>query len=87
MKPQKERCEREWSHLAFEFGELVRAARKRRGLTASTLAIRIGLPLASISLTESGTHIPNLAKVYSLAEAIGCPVEELLPRETWEVTP
>jgi transcriptional regulator with XRE-family HTH domain len=54
-----------------EFGQNMRAARKRAGLTQTQLAALDGLDRAAISLTEKGKRSPDMRTLLRIAEGLG----------------
>jgi ribosome-binding protein aMBF1 (putative translation factor) len=52
-------------------GELIRAARKAKGLSQEALAYRVGLEQTDISKFERGKEKPNEARARKIAEALG----------------
>ncbi len=56
---------------------LLRAARRRSGLTQAELANRAGVSRALVSAIESGRHVPSVSAALGLAEALGETVESL----------
>jgi transcriptional regulator with XRE-family HTH domain len=60
------------------FGNMLKEARERAGLTQRQLADKTGLPLGSIRNWEQNHRLPRLGVVPLLARAVGVPVEKLL---------
>lgn len=60
--------------LAADFGQHLRSARLRTGITLSTLAGRSGVSLTSLSRFEAGTRQPGFADACDLAKALGTPL-------------
>jgi DNA-binding XRE family transcriptional regulator len=60
------------------------AIRKKRGLSASTLAASVGVSRQTIYAIEAGAYVPNTAIGLRLAQALGTPIEDLfsLPEES-----
>lgn len=64
---------------AMELGEMIRAARKARGLTAKQLAERVGIKsFLGVFKYESGGRIPQLGTLRSLVEVLDLPRREAL---------
>jgi transcriptional regulator with XRE-family HTH domain len=59
-------------------GANLRRARQRTGLTQAELAQRAGLAQPAISLIEAGQANPTVQTIQQLANALGCPLAELL---------
>ena len=68
------------------FGAVLRAERRKRGLTQTDLALRAGLSLNFVSLVERGESSPTVATVYALADALELPVEALFALVTQRIT-
>jgi transcriptional regulator with XRE-family HTH domain len=70
------------------FGQKLRLARQRAGMTQEDLAARISRTPESISNIERGLQEPGIKTVQSLAMALGLPLSELLvsPQEE-QLTP
>jgi ribosome-binding protein aMBF1 (putative translation factor) len=60
------------------FGENVRDARERAGLSQSQLAQRVQVDRAAISLYERGAHAPSLHTIVRLANALEITAGQLL---------
>jgi transcriptional regulator with XRE-family HTH domain len=60
------------------FGEMLKEARERAGLSQTDLSKRTGLPVRSIQNWEQGHRCPRVQVVLVLAKAVGVPVEKLL---------
>lgn len=59
-------------------GEKLKAARLAAGLTQAQLAERLGIPQSSIARYEAGAREPLASTLKSMAEALGCTMEELI---------
>ena len=64
------------------FGNHIRACRERAGLTQEALAQQIGCTQSYISQIEAPDARPTLGTLQKVAEALGCPIAELVRRET-----
>jgi transcriptional regulator with XRE-family HTH domain len=64
--------------LAALVGERVRAARQERGLSLGALAKAAGVGKGSLSEIEHGSRNPTLGTLYSIADALGLPLADLL---------
>jgi DNA-binding XRE family transcriptional regulator len=60
------------------FGERLRDFRTDSGLTQQELAERAGVNRVTIARYETGRQTPRYASLEALADALGCPVEQLL---------
>jgi len=60
--------------LDSDFGQRLRTARARAGVTLTTLAAHSGVSLSSLSRFESGTSQPGFADVCTIAKALGAPL-------------
>ena len=61
--------------------------RKRANLSQADLAERLGLTRASIANLEAGRQRPSALHVAMLADILGVPVQELLPRAPGTIDP
>jgi transcriptional regulator with XRE-family HTH domain len=59
-------------------GAQIRAARKAAGLTQEQLGERADRDAKSISRWENGYRAPDLTDLLVLADAIGCPLADLV---------
>lgn len=57
----------------------IATARMAAGMTQAQLAEAIGCKQLTISRWERGEFSPNASALQRLSEALGCPVEDLLP--------
>jgi transcriptional regulator with XRE-family HTH domain len=64
--------------LAALVGERVRATRHERELTVEALAKAAGVGKGSLSEIENGVRNPTLGTLYSIADALGLPLANLL---------
>ncbi|GGJ78412.1 XRE family transcriptional regulator [Pilimelia anulata] len=58
--------------------ENLRALRQRRGMSLSALARHSGIAKGTLSQLESGSGNPTIETVFSLSNALGVPVSDLL---------
>lgn len=63
------------------FGQRLRHARRRSGLTLGQLATRVGRSTPYLSQIENGRRTPNLELAARLAAGVGAPLEDLLVPE------
>ncbi len=63
--------------VGFSLENRVRAVRQARGWSQAQLARACGLSRQALSAVEAGRYVPNTAVAVRLAQALGCPVEEL----------
>jgi DNA-binding XRE family transcriptional regulator len=68
--------------LAQQFGNRVRALRKKQGMTQEQLAEATGLSVNFVSFVERGLRSPSLANIGRIARALNVPVMELFNFET-----
>jgi transcriptional regulator with XRE-family HTH domain len=61
-----------------QLGDVVRDVRLEKGVSQEGLAYASGLDRTFISAVERGVRNPSLLSVYSLADALGVPVDRLL---------
>jgi transcriptional regulator with XRE-family HTH domain len=62
------------------FGQFVRHRRRELGLTQTQLGDRLGWAQERVSVLEHGKYgLPSLPQLYRLADALGLPLDELLP--------
>jgi transcriptional regulator with XRE-family HTH domain len=66
------------SEVVENIGELVKAARKQRGLSQEALAYRVGVEQTDISKIERGRDRPREEKARKLALALGLPEDNFL---------
>jgi len=57
-----------------DFGQNLRSARRRAGITLTALAGQSGVSLPSLSRFETGTSQPGLADACAIAKALGVPL-------------
>ena len=60
-------------------GKLLRWERVRAGLTQKQLAQKAGVDEVSVNHIENDKSTPHPSTIHKLAEALGIPVERLLP--------
>ena len=60
------------------FGNHIRACRERAGLTQEELARRLGCTQSFISQIEAADARPTLGTLQKVAEALGCPIGDLV---------
>ena len=58
---------------SIQVGGLLRAARKRQGLTTTQVAERLGVSQALVSLVETGKRLPALGRLRDWFEVLGMP--------------
>jgi len=64
---------------AKQFGLNVRRVRKDRYISQDQLALRAGIDRSYMGRIERGQVNITLEKVYRLAEALDCGIQELMP--------
>ncbi len=62
------------------FGEMVRAARKERGLSQEALALEAGMERNYVSLMELGRNSPSLRMLFKLCRVLEVQPSVLLAR-------
>lgn len=62
------------------FGERLRQARERAGLTMKQVNARVYISQSVISRYESGEVTPTIERVFSLANLYGCSIDWLCGR-------
>lgn len=65
---------------AHRFGDILRAARKRQGLTQREVALRVGVTAAAVTQWERGYALPLLESRLDLAQTLGIPLDLVMPR-------
>jgi len=60
-------------------GYRLKAARKEKGLSQEELANIVGVKVGTISKYEQGDRIPSFARIFDLAEALGCDSTVFMP--------
>lgn len=63
-------------------GELIKAARKKAGMTQEELGSKLGVSGSSIAQWENDLRNPKLDTLQRIASALGVPVQELI--SDWE---
>jgi DNA-binding XRE family transcriptional regulator len=63
---------------AARIGSKVRALRKERGLTITTLATRARILRPNVSRLEAGKHVPSLETLEKIASGLGVAVADLI---------
>lgn len=63
-------------------GELIKAARKKAGLTQAQLAEKLGISYVGVSQWENDLRNPKLDTLQRIAAALGVPVQDLI--SDWE---
>lgn len=64
--------------LLFKIGQSVRYLRLKEGISQEELAFRANLNLNSISTLERGLNNMKIKTLYSIANALGVGIEEIL---------
>jgi ribosome-binding protein aMBF1 (putative translation factor) len=64
--------------LAKVIGDNIRAARAEAGLTQAALSVKAGILVPHISRMESGAHLPSVASLKRVADALELPICALL---------
>ncbi len=64
--------------LALKMGRAIAVRRQQRQLTHAELAETIGVEQETISRFERGATLPPLGRLSDIADALSCPLEDLL---------
>jgi transcriptional regulator with XRE-family HTH domain len=64
--------------LAVKMGRAIAVRRQQRQLTQAELAEAIGVEQETISRFERGATLPPLGRLSDIADALSCPLDELL---------
>lgn len=56
--------------------------REAQGLSQADLARRCGMARQALNIIESGQSVPSVTRAFQIADALGCSVEDLFPRES-----
>jgi len=67
------------NELAKLFGRNIKIARAKRGINQETLCELADIDRSYLSKIENGNCKVALEKVYELAQALDCPLNEILP--------
>lgn len=57
------------------------SARKKTGLSQTTVGEKLGVAAAAVSQWETGTTFPNPRRLPEIAKLYGCSVDELLAED------
>lgn len=66
------------AELAQAFGAAVRALRAERGIAQESLANLAGIERSHVGKVERGEHMPTLAIIFKIANALGCSTAVLM---------
>ncbi len=64
--------------FAQGIGRAIAAQRKKRGINQSDLAEMIGVEQETVSRFERGATLPPLGRLNDMANALSCPIENLI---------
>lgn len=64
--------------LAVKVGKAIADRRKAVPMTQEELGIALNLGIEAISRMERGAIMPSIPRLVEVAEALGCPVQDLL---------
>lgn len=64
--------------LALQMGRAIAVRRQKRQLTQAELAEKIEVEQETISRFERGATLPPLGRLADIADALSCPLEDLL---------
>ncbi|WP_426108329.1 helix-turn-helix domain-containing protein [Pseudomonas sp. TWR1-1-4] len=73
--------------IGLAFGKVLRQKRKETGLTQEQLAHDADVQRNYVSLIERGIHLPTIAVVFKLAQALQCAPSELISDLEKELNP
>lgn len=76
------RLSREGDAFHRAFGDAVRLARDRKGMTQEDLAKAVDLTRTSITNIEAGRQRPLLYQAYALAQALSVPLDTIMAQCT-----
>ncbi|TFL15337.1 XRE family transcriptional regulator [Pusillimonas caeni] len=74
------------AELAQAFGAAVRALRTERGIAQEMLANLAGIERSHLGKIERGEHMPTLAIVFKIAEALECSTAVLMTQTETQLT-
>jgi transcriptional regulator with XRE-family HTH domain len=64
--------------VAIAFGDVLRAARAKAGLSQEALGLACEIDRTYVSLLERGERQPTLSTLFALSEQLGAPAELLV---------
>ena len=68
------------AELALAFGAAVRALRLERGVAQESLAHLAGIERSHMGKVERGEHMPTLAIIFKIADALECSTTVLMSK-------
>lgn len=74
------------AELAQAFGAAVRALRTERGIAQEMLANLAGIERSHLGKIERGEHMPTLAIIFKIAEALECSTAVLMTQTETQLT-
>ena len=74
------------AELAQAFGSAVRALRTERGIAQEMLANLAGIERSHLGKIERGEHMPTLAIIFKIAEALECSTAVLMTQTEAQLT-
>ncbi len=66
------------------FGARLKELREKAGLSLSKLAALVGVNDSHIAHFQSGYAVPNVSQLVQLAAALGCTLDDLIPKPSKE---
>ena len=70
--------------IAVQFGENLRRARKRVGMSQEELAVCASIHRTEVGLLERGERTPRIDTAVKVAGALGAPIDELIEGIDWK---
>lgn len=61
---------------------ILKQKRDEKGFTQRQLAAKLGVTQGSVNKWENGSCWPSVPMLYSIAQAIGCKMDDLVERES-----
>ncbi|WP_442593297.1 helix-turn-helix domain-containing protein [Parapusillimonas sp. JC17] len=74
------------AELAQAFGSAVRALRTERGIAQEMLANLAGIERSHLGKIERGEHMPTLAIIFKIADALECSTAVLMTQTETQLT-
>lgn len=68
-------------YLIFDISNRIKEVRKAKGITATGLYTKLGIPQSSLSRTEKTNNIPKLERLLEISNALDCSIKDLIKIE------